>query len=102
MKLYIPPGSPYARMARIVVIEKGVERRVEIIAAEIDQPPMHGALNIAQITLACWLGLEARNPYFHWRPQHPKLCDWLGPIAARPSFAATLPPRLQLGGQKVP
>ena len=34
MKLYITPGSPYARMARIVVIEKSLESRVEIIAAK--------------------------------------------------------------------
>ena len=34
MKLYITPASPYARMARIVVIEKGLESRVEIIAAQ--------------------------------------------------------------------
>src|SRR5438105_12348578 len=34
MKLYITPGSPYARMARIVVLEKGLESRVEIIAAQ--------------------------------------------------------------------
>src|SRR5437773_12286563 len=34
MKLYITPGSPYARMARIVVLEKGLERRVQIIAAQ--------------------------------------------------------------------
>lgn len=34
MKLYITPGSPYARMARIVVIEKGLESRVEIVAAQ--------------------------------------------------------------------
>ena len=33
MKLYITPGSPYARMARIVVLEKGLGERVEIIAA---------------------------------------------------------------------
>lgn len=33
MKLYITPGSPYARMARIVVHEKGLEKRVEIITA---------------------------------------------------------------------
>ena len=25
MKLYITPGSPYARIARIVVLEKGLE-----------------------------------------------------------------------------
>src|SRR5687767_5465623 len=33
MKLYITPGSPYARIARIVILEKGLEDRVEIIAA---------------------------------------------------------------------
>jgi glutathione S-transferase len=34
MKLYCTPGSPYARMARIVVIEKRLERRVEIVMAK--------------------------------------------------------------------
>jgi glutathione S-transferase len=31
MKLYITPGSPYARIARIIVLEKGLEKRVEIV-----------------------------------------------------------------------
>jgi glutathione S-transferase len=200
MKLYITPGSPYARIARVVVIEKGLESRVEIIAAqtrltdspyysinpsgrvpylirddgvgledsalicayldhldgspafdlptgdqawearrlealarsmldglavwgreivrpqnersptvlqhearrsermadlwetEIDHPLMHGRLSLAQITLACALGFEARIPDLRWRPRHPKLCDWFGRIAARPSIAATAPP----------
>jgi len=34
MKLYVTPGSPYARMARIMVIEKGLQDRVEIVAAQ--------------------------------------------------------------------
>jgi glutathione S-transferase len=34
MKLYITPGSPYARIARIVVIEKQIEDLVEIIVAQ--------------------------------------------------------------------
>jgi glutathione S-transferase len=34
MKLYITPGSPYARIARVVVLEKELENRVEIIAAQ--------------------------------------------------------------------
>lgn len=38
MKLYITPTSPYARMARIVVIEKGLEDRVEIIEARTRTP----------------------------------------------------------------
>jgi glutathione S-transferase len=204
MKLYITPGSPYARMARIVVAEKGLEGRVEIIVAQtriagspyyginpsgrvpylvredgvgleesalictyldhldgapafnppagdrawearrlealarsmvdglsvwgremtrpqnerspgvvqhemnraqrmadlweaqIGHPLMHGALNFAQITLGCALGLEARNPDSRWRPRHPKLSNWFDHIAARPSFAATAPPGASL------
>ena len=200
MKLYATPGSPYARMARIVVLEKGLESRVEVIFAktrtpdspyyeinpsgrvpylvrddgvgmeesavicsyldrlegkpafdlpageaawearrleglarslmdgltvwlrelyrpanerspgvirhEIDRAArmvdlwereivhsyMHGLLNMAQLTLACALGLEARNPDFDWRSGHPRLLDWYSPIAARPSFVATAPP----------
>ena len=200
MKLYITPGSPYARMARIVVLEKGLGSRVEMIAArtrvadspyydinpsgrvpclicddgvgleesavicayldhldgdpafdlpagdegwearrlealarsmldglsvwnrellrpenerspgvirhetdraqrmadlwevEIDRPRMRRALNMAQITLACGLGLEARIPDFHWRPRHPQLREWFDRVAARPSFTATAPP----------
>jgi glutathione S-transferase len=34
MKLYVTYGSPYARLARIIVIEKRLEDRVEIIAAK--------------------------------------------------------------------
>src|SRR5215813_1068381 len=34
MKLYITPGSPYARIARIVVLEKRLEGRVEIAVAQ--------------------------------------------------------------------
>ena len=201
MKLYITPGSPYARMARIVVLEKKLESRVETIAAktrtadspyydinpsgrvpylvrddgvgmeesalicayldhldgapqfdlpggdqmwesrrlealarsildglsvwgreilrpenerspgviqhetaraqrmadvwerEIGQPLMRGALNMIQITLACALGLEARNPGFLWRVGRPGLSGWFERIAARPSLKATVPPR---------
>lgn len=198
MKLYITPGSPYARMARIVILEKGLSDRVEIIPArtraadspyyainpsgrvpylirddgvgmeesalicayldhldgkpafaraeqdwearrlealarslidglavwsrelarpanersptvirheatrsarmtdrwesEIAHPLMRGALDMAQITLACALGLSIRNPDFHWRPGHPRLCEWYDRIAARPAFSATEPP----------
>lgn len=37
MKLYITPTSPYARIARIVVLEKGLESRVETLAAQTRQ-----------------------------------------------------------------
>jgi glutathione S-transferase len=200
MKLYCTPGSPYARMARIVVIEKGLQGRVEVVMAktrttdspyyeinpsgrvpylvrddgvgmeesalicayldrldgkpifvlltgeqalealrlealarslldglsvwlretyrppnerspgvirhetdraarlidlweqQVDHPWLRGSLNMVQLTLACALGLEARNPGFDWRSGHARLADWYGPIAARPSFQATAPP----------
>lgn len=55
----------------------------------IDHAWMNGALNMAQLTLACGLGMAARNPDWHWRPGHPKLAAWFDAFASRPSFAAT-------------
>jgi glutathione S-transferase len=196
VKLYVTPGSPYARMARMMVMEKKLEARVEVIVAqtrhadspyyrinpsgrvpylvrddgtgleesalicayldqldgqpafgppswearrleglarsmmdglavwgrertrpenersprvirheaersrrmadlwerEIQHPMMRGGLNMAQLTLACALGMETRNPDFRWRPGRPQLCRWFGEIGRRPSFVATAPP----------
>jgi len=64
-------------------------RMVDLWEAEIEHPWLHGALNMAQITLACALGLDARNPDFQWRRGHPKLSAWFDAITARPSFVAT-------------
>jgi len=68
-------------------------RMADLWEAEIDRPLMRGALNMAQITLACALGLEARNPDFRWRPRHPMLCAWFDQVAARASFGGTAPSR---------
>jgi glutathione S-transferase len=38
MKLYVTYGSPYARLARIIVIEKSLEDHVEIIEAKTRTP----------------------------------------------------------------
>src|SRR5215510_1079006 len=38
MKLYVTYTSPYARLARIIVIEKALESRVEIIEAKTRAP----------------------------------------------------------------
>lgn len=38
MKLYITPGSPYARIARVVILDKGLASKVEIIAAQTRTP----------------------------------------------------------------
>jgi glutathione S-transferase len=68
-------------------------RMADVWEREIGHPLMRGALNMIQITLACALGLEARNPGFLWRPGHPGLSGWFDRIAARPSLAATAPLR---------
>ena len=68
-------------------------RMVDQWEREISSPLMNGPLNIAQITLACGLGTEARNADFRWRDGHPKLTAWFERMAARPSFAATAAPK---------
>jgi glutathione S-transferase len=69
------------------------QRMADLWEAEIGHLLMRGALNLVQLTLACALGLEDRNPDFRWRPRRQKLSRWYDRMAARPSFAATAPPR---------
>jgi glutathione S-transferase len=64
-------------------------RMANLWESEISHPFMQGTLNLAQITLACALGMDARNPDFKWRPGHPKLGAWFDAFATRPSFVAT-------------
>ena len=87
MKLYITPLSPYARLARIVVLEKGLESRVEVIAAR-----MCGGLNMAQLVLACGLQYGSYVLGLDWHGAYPNLARWLDQIAQRPALAATAPP----------
>lgn len=77
------------------VIEHETERArrmVDLWDREIAHPVMNGPLNMAQLTLACGLGMEARNPDFLWRPAQPRLAAWFDAFSARPSFVATAPP----------
>jgi glutathione S-transferase len=67
-------------------------RMVDLWERTIDHPLMNGALNMAQLTLACALGFAARFPDMRWRSGHPKLEAWMDRLSARPSFAATAPP----------
>ena len=116
MKLYVTPGSPYGRIARSLldglsvwwreilrpqaerspaVIEHEKARALRLVDVwenEIASPVMSCDLNIVQVTLACALGLERRNPRFRWRDGRPRLAAWFDKIAVRPSFAATQPP----------
>jgi len=81
------------RSPTIIQHEANRSRRMaDLWEKEIDHPLMRGALNLAQMTLACGLGLEVRNPDLRWRTGHTKLCEWFDRLCARPSFAATAPP----------
>ncbi len=88
--------APAERSPTLLQHEAERSRRMAALwETEIEHPWMNGELNMAQITLACGLGLEARNPDLQWRPDHPKLSAWFDRLSARPSFAATAPPRHQ-------
>lgn len=85
-----PPGE---RSPTIIAHEtRRAERMIDLWEREIDHRLMSGPLNLAQITLACGLGLDARNPDFRWREGHPKLAAWFDRFGARPSFVATALP----------
>jgi len=54
-------------------------------------PPAGDRLTIAEIALGAALGyLDFRFPDYPWRGRFPRLADWFGSVAARPSFAATI------------
>ena len=81
MKLYITPGSPYARMARIVAIEKGLESRVEIVVAQTrraDSP--YYAINpsgrVPYLVRDDGAGLE----------ESVVICDYLDRLDGKPAF----------------
>src|SRR5437870_10660867 len=81
MKLYITPGSPYARMARIVVLEKGLERRVEIIAAQTrvaDSPyyRINPSGRVPYLIRDDGVGLEESTV----------ICAWLDHLDGKPAF----------------
>jgi glutathione S-transferase len=67
-------------------------RMVDLWETQIGHPWMQGTFNLAQITLTCALGLEARYHAFRWREGRPRLCAWFARMAERPSVAMTAPP----------
>ena len=81
MKLYITPGSPYARMARIVALEKKLESRVEIVFAKTrvaDSP--YYAINpsgrVPYLVRDDGVGME----------ESALICDYLDRLDGRPAF----------------
>ena len=88
MQLYISPGSPYARIVRVLVIEKGLSDKVEVIAAKTrttDSPyyQINPSGRVPYLVCADGLALE----------DSALICSYLDHLEGRPSFA------LPAGGQ---
>jgi len=81
VKLYITPGSPYARMARIVIIEKGLQDRVEVVVAQTrrDDSPYYA------------INPSGRVPYLlrddgEGLEESQLICAWLDHLDGHPRF----------------
>lgn len=81
MKLYITDGSPYARIARVVVLEKGLQSRVEILAAQTrvaDSPyyRINPSGRVPYLVRDDGVGLE----------ESALICEYLDHLEGRPAF----------------
>ena len=87
-------GRPHNEQSPTTIAHERVrsERMIDVWERQIEDPLMHGPFNMVQLTLACALGMDVRNPDFRWRGGHPKLTAWFERISSRPSFQATMPP----------
>src|SRR5581483_3128605 len=86
MKLYVTPGSPYARMARIVVIEKGLERKVEIVPAQTRTTAspyyrINPSGRVPYLVRDDGVGME----------ESALICEYLGQLDGKPAFQIPAP-----------
>jgi len=82
LKLYITPGSPYARMARIVVLEKGLQDRVEVLTAKTRtaDSPYYGVNPSGRVPyLVCSDGVGLEESAI--------ICAYLDHLDGKPGFA---------------
>ncbi|WP_187829967.1 glutathione S-transferase family protein [Siccirubricoccus phaeus] len=85
---------PEERSPAVLALEATrADRVADALEAEADSWAFAGAPDAPRILLGCILGYaERRHRAWPWREGRPKLVAWYEGIAARPSFAATLPP----------
>ncbi len=82
IKLYYTPGSPYARIVRIVLIEKGLQDRVECSVAQTRTPdsPYYAINPSGRVPyLVCGDGRAFEDSAL--------ICDWLDLLDAAPRFS---------------
>lgn len=82
----------------IIALEKErANRAADALEAEIAGGGYSGPLNASQIVLAATLeNFARRHKVWDWRAGRPRLLAFCDAIAARPSFAATVQPELNL------
>jgi glutathione S-transferase len=82
MRLYISPGSPYARIVRILIIEKKLSEKVEVIVAKTrttDSPYYQINPSGRVPHLVCDDGLALEDSAL--------ICSYLDHLEGQPSFA---------------
>jgi glutathione S-transferase len=82
MKLYITDGSPYARIARVVILEKRLQNRVEVVPAKTraaDSPyyRINPSGRVPYLVCDDGVGLE----------ESALICEYLDHIDGEPAFA---------------
>lgn len=82
MKLYITPSSPYSRIVRVVILEKGLQDRVEIVAAQTRQTgsPYYAVNPSGRVPFLVRDEGEAIE-------ESTLICDWLDGLTGTRQFA---------------
>lgn len=81
MKLYFAPNSPYARKCRVIILEKGLQDRVEgIIVMPLENPPELLAIS----PLATVPALLTDNSKLLC--ESPVICEYLNSLAPEPQL----------------
>jgi glutathione S-transferase len=81
MKLYITDGSPYARIARVVILEKGLQSRVEVVPVKTrvaDSPyyRINPSGRVPYLQCANGVGFE----------ESALICEYLDHLDGKPAF----------------
>ncbi len=82
----------------VIALEKErADRAADALESEIGQGGYAGPLSASQIVLAAALeNFARRHKVWDWRSGRPRLSRFLDEIAARPSFATTIQPEINL------
>ncbi len=86
MKLFYSPNSPYARKCRVIIIEKGLEKQVELVSAD----PYSSPLDLLAVNPLCKIPALLTDHGLALCDS-PLICEYLDtlPSSAAPLFPAS-------------